>query len=432
MTITSFDEPTSALRALWKSVVSVSAARVYSLAISAAMVMIVARWLGPGGQGIVAASAAWATLFATLGSLSLGQVAIHRATIKRGQAWIGQTMGTLLVLAGAITLLCWAVAAIIYAASSGRMFGAIPPLALVVGFLIVPFNVWELYGSNLLTAADRIDTYNRAQIIGRSVGIVLMLVCWLWHLGVVAAIAVGVVSQMIVSSIGIRALWQSAGGQVRATLAEARALLGGAVQLHVNAISGYIYTSLGVLIVNRYCSAAETGWYQFSASLVNVIGVIPMAASLVFSSRVAQLGPEEAWASQRKVLLYLPALMIVIAVIAAIAAPTAIPLVVGEKYMPAVPLFQLSLLGVVGLTASSVMASQWIGRGYFWQMSASSVVVAAIHLTATLMLVRRHGMYGAVYANLITSGVAIVGNGIFALFCEMKFRNRAARARADV
>src|SRR5439155_12736638 len=109
------------------------------------------------------------------------------------------------------------------------------------------------------------------------------------------------------------------------------------------------------------------------------------------------LGPEEAWASQRKVLLYLPLLMIALAVVAAIAAPTAIPLVVGAKYIPAVPIFQLSLLGVVGLTASSVMSSQWIGRGYFWQMSACSVVVAIIHLTATLMLLRRHGMIGAVY-----------------------------------
>ncbi len=430
MTITAVDETTFPLRDLWKNVASVSVARVYSLAVSAAMIMIVARWLGPAGQGIMAASMAWAGLFATLGSLSLGQVAIHRATVRRGQAWLGDTMGTLLVLDGVVTLVCWAVAAVIYAATGGRTFGALPPLALVVGFLIVPFLVWEFYGSNLLTAVDRIDVYNRAQFIGRTVGIALMLFCWLLRLGVVAAIVIGIVSQMIVSSAGIRELWHAAGGRVRATLREARALLSGAAELHINAISGYVYTSLGVLIVNRYCGATETGWYQFAASLVNVLAVVPIAASLVLSARVARIGPEEAWRTQRKVLLYLPLLMIAVALVAAAAAPTAIPLVVGPKYIPAVSLFQWSLIGIVGLTASSIMTSQWIGRGYFWQMSASSVVVAVIHLTATLMLVRRHGMYGAVYANLVTSGVAVIGNGIFALFCEMRFREGEGRALA--
>lgn len=425
-------ELVSPLRQVWKNLASVSAARVYSLAVSAAMIMIVARWLGPSGQGVLAASGAWATLFATLGSLSLGQVAIHRATVRRGEEWVGETMGTLLVLTGIITLLCWAAAAVVWIASAGRTYGNIPPLALVVGFLIVPFAVWEFYGSALLTAIDRIGIYNRAQFVGRSVGIVLIFACWLLHFGVVAAIAISIVAQAIVSCTGIRALWRAAGGAVRASMAEARALLGGAAQLHLNAISGYVYTSLGVLIVNSYCGTTQTGWYQFSASLVNVIAVVPMAATLVLSARVAKVGPDEAWASQRKVMLYLPLLMILGAAVAAVLAPVAIPLVVGTRYLPAVPLFQWSLLSIVGLTVTCVMAPQWIGRGYFWQMSLISIVMAAIHLTATLVLVRRYGMYGAVFATLITSGLAIVSNGAMALICESRFRRKERPALADV
>ncbi len=366
-------------------------------------------------------------LFATMGSLSLGQVAMHRATVRRREPWLGDTMGTLLVFAGVVTLVAWAGAIVLYVATSGRTFGTTPPLALAVGFLMVPFLVWELYGGNLLTAIDRIGVYNRAQVAGRTVGIALMCVCWWLHLGVLAALGIALVSQIIVSCIGVRELWHAAGGRVQATLGEARALLRGAAQLHLNTVNGYVYMSLGILVVNRYCLAAETGWYQFSMSLLGVILVIPLAASSVLSARVVKLGPEDAWPVHRKALLYLPFLMIATAIAAAICAPRAIPMVVGPKYIPAVPVFQLSLFGVVGLTFSAIMSSQWIGRGYFWQMSASSVVVAIIHLTATWVLVRRHGMYGAVYANLITSGVAVVGNGTFALFCEMKFRHGAGQ-----
>ncbi|HKS22194.1 MAG TPA: lipopolysaccharide biosynthesis protein [Thermoanaerobaculia bacterium] len=415
----------SPVRGLLRSVVGVSAARVYSLGVSAAMIMVVARWLGPAGQGTMAASTAWATLFATLGSLSLGQVAVHRATVRRGEAWLGDTMGTLLLFDVIVTAGCWIVAAAIYAVTNGRTFGRIPPSALAVGLLIVPFLVWELYGGNLLTATGKIETYNRAQVIGRSVGIVLFLLCWLLRLGVVAAIAVAVISQAVVASIGVRELWRLA-GRVQATLREARALLKGAAQLHVNTISNVVLTTLGVLIVNRYCSLAETGWYQFSASLLNVMAVIPLAISTVLFAMVAQNGPRAAWATQRKIMLWLMLFMIASAAVAAVAAPLAIPLVVGAKYIPAVHLFQLSLLAIPGMTAAGVMASQWIGRGYFWQMSAMSVVFSALHLTITLLLVKRYGMYGAVYANVISSGIALVSNAVFAFLCEKDLHEAAA------
>jgi O-antigen/teichoic acid export membrane protein len=416
----------SPMKDIWTSVAAASAARVYSLVVSAAMIMIVARWLGPAGQGTMAASTAWGTLFATLGALSLGQVAIHRATIRRGEVWLGETLGTLLVFDAIVTIACWAAAAAIYL-MNGHLFGSIQPRALAVAFLIVPFAVWEFYGASLLTATNNIAVYNRAQLLGRTVGIILMLVCWLLSLGVVAAIAITVFSQAVVSCTGLRVLWRVAEGRVQATLRETRALLHGAAQLHVNTASTYVLTSLGVLIVNRYCSAAETGWYQFAMSLINVILVIPAAASLVLAARVAQLGPEQGWVSQRKVFFYLPLFMIAGCIVAAFAAPVAIPLVVGAKYLPAVPLFRLLLFSVFGLSVSALMTSQWIGRGYFWQMSASSIIVAGIHLTVTLLLVRRHGMYGAVYANLVTSGIAIIGNGTLAILCEMQYRRALSR-----
>jgi len=158
--------------------------------------------------------------------------------------------------------------------------------------------------------------------------------------------------------------------------------------------------------------------------------VIPLAASLVLSGRVAQLGPDGAWAFQRKVMIYVPLLMVGASILAAVCSPYLIPLVVGPKYVPAVPVFQLSLLGVVGASFSALMASQWIGRGYFVVLSALSIGVAIIHLTASLLFVPRYGMFGAVYANLITFTIAIIGNGVLALRCEIEFRRNRASAAA--
>jgi O-antigen/teichoic acid export membrane protein len=419
------------VRELWTSVASTSAARAYSLFVSAFMVMITARWLGPAGQGTVAAVTTWAILFATIGSLSLGQVAIYRATVHRHQEWLEETLGTMLTIAVGVTVLCWAAALTLYFATS-NVFKNIPPRALLFGFLLVPFVVWEFYGSNLLMAVDRIPIYNRALLVGRSVGLVLMLIAWRLHFGVIAAICITIVAQAIVALTGIRYLFAVAGGKMKATFATARELLSGAAKLHLNSITGFVYISLGVLLVNHFRGPVETGLYQFASSLVNVLIVIPISASLVLSARVAQMGPDGAWAYQRKVLLVLPLVMIGAALIAAVCAPVAVPLVVGNKYVPAVPVFQLLLIGVVGITFSCVMSSQWIGRGYFWTMSLISLGVAVIHLVSSLLLLPRYGMYGAVYASLITQGIAIIGNGALALKCEAIYRHSGARHMAKL
>lgn len=414
---------------LWKSVAATSLARMYSLVVSMFLITIIARWLGPAGQGTAAAATTWATLFGTLGSLSLGQVAIHRATVRRDEQWLGESLGTLISFAVVITFGAWIVALTMYFATGGSAFKNVAPLPLAVALLLVPFVVWEFYGSSLLMASDKIADYNRAQLVGRSVAVVLMLACWLLRLGITAAISVSVISQAIVASLTLSRLWRLAETRIRATVAEAKLLLSGGLRLHLSAVSGYVFTSLGVLLVNHFRTAQETGWYQLSTALLNVMLVIPLAASQVIQGRVAKLGPDDAWQLQRRVMVALPLAMIGLGIIAAFAAPFAIPLVVGEKYQPAVPLFQLSLLGIVGGTFAAVMASQWISRGYFLLLSSLSIIVAAIHLGSSFILVPRYGMYGAVYANLITQMISIFGNGALAVRCEMQFRSRTQAFR---
>ena len=407
---------------LWRSVASTTVARMYSLIITMFLVMVVARWLGPTGQGAVAAAGAWATLFGTLASLSLGQVALHRATVRRAEPWMSEALGTLLILAIVVTVLAWAIAFAAYVFTSGRAFKNIAPLPLFVAFLVVPFVVWEFYGTSLLLASDQLSLYNKALLIGRTAALVMMFACWKARLGVVAAILVSVISQAITAVTGLHRLWEVAGRRVRATIVEARALLSGGVSLHLNTISGTLIASVGVLVVNNFRGSMETGLYQFATALMNVVTVIPLAASQVLSSQVAQVGPDHAWRTQRKVMVYLPLGMIIVALVAAVCAPYAVPLVVGVRYRPAVPVFQLLLFGLLGATFSAVMVSQWIGRGYFLPLSLLSAGVAVVHLTASLILVPRYGMYGAVYATLMTQTIAVLFNGFFAIRCEMSFR----------
>ena len=421
----------SVVRRFWFSIASTSLVRVYALAASLMSVMITARWLGPGGQGIVAAATTWASLFASLGSLSLGQVAIHRATERRNEAWLGETLGTLMALAAVISIGCWSASFVLFKVTSGKIFTHLAPRTIVLAFVLVPFVVWEFYGSNLLMAVDKVEVYNKAQLVGRSIGLALMVVCWRLQLSADAAIVIAVISQAAVSILGMRQLFAEAAKAVRARMVVAKELLVGGLKLHMNAVGSFVFIWLAILLVNQFRGPVQTGLYQFASSLLNVLLVIPTAASLVLSARVAKDGPLHAWAYHRRVLIYLTMVMIAVGAIAAVAAPVAIRIVVGPKYDPAVPLFQLLLFSLVGQTFAGIMGSQWIGRGLFWQMSALTIFTSSVHAAMSFLWIPRYGMYGAVYASLVTSGLAIIGNGTFALICESQFR-QFMREREDL
>ncbi len=143
---------------------------------------------------------------------------------------------------------------------------------------------------------------------------------------------------------------------------------------------------------------------------------------MVLYGKVAQLGPDGAWAYQRKVLAWMTLGMAGVVPLAA-AGSWAIPLVAGAAFKQTIPAFQWLLLALIGMTYSIVMASQWIGRGLFSQAAAMTLATGLLNVVVSLLLVPRFGLYGSVWGTVVTYLVFSVPiNGGFALWCELRFR----------
>jgi O-antigen/teichoic acid export membrane protein len=416
------------MRELWLKIAHAGGARSYGLLISFITLIITARWLGPQGRGVLAAVITWVTLFATFGSLSLGQVAIHRAAERRGEPWLGETLAMLLVITAVVTAAGWLIAAVLYVATRGAMFHGIAPAILIAGFMMLPFLLWEQYGSSLLTAIDRLDIYNNWQIVGRTAGVVLLLIMAASRWGVLGAVVALVVAQAVTGVAGLPHLLRAAGGFVPLRIGAIGELLRGGAKLHLNAIGMYLVMSTDVLIINYYRGAAETGYYQLAVQLVNTLLIIPQAAAMVLYGRVAQLGPDAAWAYNRRALGGVTLLVVILAAIAAFAGPLLIPLIAGHSFDPAIAPFRWLLAAVVGMTFATMMAPQWIGRGMFLQASLITALLGAMNLVISLAWVPRYGMYGSVAGTVITYVVAVIVNSVMAVVCERSARRAGLSA----
>ena len=398
-------------KGLWKDIVVSSGAKVYSLLAGLAILFLSARWLGPEGRGRLVAVTTWVTLFSTLGGLSLGQVAMHRATVLRDRPWLASTLGSLLSIAGVVTVITWALVTGVYVPTHGQAFKGLSPTQLCIGFAALPFLVWEQYGSSLLTAIDQIRIYNLAQFFGRTVGLVLFIALVLYfRLGVLGALIAVLASQITVSLAGLRFLLAQAQTRISTDVGTVRELLSGGSKLHLNAIGAFLYTSTDVLIIDRYRGHAATGHYQMAVQMSSILLLIPQAAAMVMFGKVSQAGPDAFWASQKKIVFAVTAAVAGIAIAAAAVAPILIPLVAGKGYTPSVGVFQLLVLGLIGMAFTTLMGPQWIGRGLFWQIAALTVVGGLLNFTANCVLVPKYGMYGSVAATLATYAFSLAVN----------------------
>lgn len=415
------------MRELWGNIAHTSGAKIYSLLVGVFTLFLTARLLGPEGRGQVAIITTWIGMFSTFAYFSLGQVALHRMAEDQQQKRFGNLLGSLLLMTIVLTLAGWLVALGLYWANPEQgIFKGLPIFPLVVGFLALPFMIWEQYGSSLLMGLERIRIYNRYQVIGRTVSVVVVFVLvGGLSLGVAGVLEATLLGQVMVALGGIGFLFAYArdnGVACRPDKNEIKALLSGGVKLHLNAIGVFLFTSVNILILNNYHGAEQTGYFQLATQLLGVLMIIPQAASMVMYGKVTSLGPNGAWPDNKRLLTQVTLVMIVLSVVAALLAPWGITLLAGESFRPAVEPFQWMLLGLIGMTFSTVMAPQWIGRGYFWQAAGLTFLVGVINLTANFWLIPQYGIEGAVYAFLGTYSFTIISNGAMAWHCQLQYR----------
>jgi O-antigen/teichoic acid export membrane protein len=408
----------------WTHILTASAARFYSLAISTLIMLITARTLGPASHGILVASLTWVTLFTSFSSLSIEQVAHFRIQFNRGSDWLPKMCGTLLFLGALLSITAMTAGILLANFFRTDLFRNIPPFVLSFAFCLLPLFLFEQYLSSLLAATDQITWYNRAQYAGRSLWLLLTSVfLYVFEFDVPLALTAQLCGQSVVVLVASAGLIRGGSRKISVDFTEARELLKGSAKLHLNSVGAFVLSQSAILFLNYFATTSEVAWFQIANQIVLSLLVIPYAASTVLYSRIAQSSPDRVWQDQKKIMSGVIAMISLLSAIGFFAAPWAIPLLLGNQYSPAVSIFRWLLPTVLGLSFAQLMAPQWISRGKFTWTASATVTAAFLNLIANAILIPRLHVMGAVWVSLITYlGLTVVTQFTFAWWCETKSR----------
>ncbi|MEP6910787.1 MAG: oligosaccharide flippase family protein [Actinomycetota bacterium] len=351
--------PTTQPARLRRDVFLTFGGKVATLVLGFVIAVVVARQLGPVGQGIFAVAYSLTLLLVQLGSLGLttanpyfaARDATLRTRLVANSLWLAAGLGTLLVGAGLILKLV----------APGTIEGlGWTPLAITLAG--VPASMAGVLLQSILLGEGRIVAYNAVEVVQVAVSLVVLVLGYVFFdLEIVGTLAVLVAVRYAGAGLYLVLLAQDTRLFTAPDLSLVRRTLRYGLRIYAAIALSFLLVRFDLLLVNALLGSHEAGLYSIAATLADGMFVLPMVIGLNMLPRVARGDPTESSAEIFRSVAVLYGLLCVITV--PLASP-AIRVFFGENYAGAAGLYYWLVPGIFSYGMVTILSSHFAGRGY--------------------------------------------------------------------
>jgi O-antigen/teichoic acid export membrane protein len=387
------------------------------LAAAAALSIVLARTIGPSGNGRFALLATLVGLTGMLVSLGLSAGIIYE--VSRARWSVRGALRTSYAAGLVLGAIGFAGALAVFLLLHDSVFHSIPTSLAVVALASLPPVIAYQFADSILLARERYEGYatlelsHSATLLVIGAGLALVFGLSGAVVGMPAAAVIG-------SGVGILLLIPEA--RRDATVDQVgrlrRALGFGAQAWGANLLQQINYR-FDVLILAAYASSQDVGVYSVALTLTAVAWVLPQALTTVLFPRIASLdqatiageiSADESDAALAKGVRHAVLLSIPAGVIIGLLLLIAVPLLYGPEFHQTIWLGFVLLPGTLLLGVSRVLSTVVTGRGYPRYALYASVVQASAALGLYFGLIPTFHAWGAAAGSSLSYAfTAVVG-----------------------
>lgn len=391
---------------LVRHIIFTAGMRVASLGLGLASTVVIARMLGPSGQGVVAVLWFVGGLAVQLGNLGLHATATYFVAQERARL---RPVVTLSVAQSA--LVGGVLALLLMRLGHGRpdWFAGVAPDYVTLFALAVPFMLAALFFQSTLLGLERIRAYNGIETGGRALLLLLLLITLVaLRAGLVMAV-VSVVATQILVCLGYGIALRRAGAewQLRFPSGFVSAALGYGVKAYFTALFAFLVIRSDIFLVNYLRGTTAAGFYSVAVSLADQALLLPTIIG-------AMLFPAVARRQQAREQLTLQvsrqtvAAMLLLVVVLAVAARPVLWLLYGPAFLESAPAFHWLLPGIFLLSVEIVLAQHLAALGFPRALVYVWLAGFLLNLPLNLVLIPRWGIVGAAVASSLSYGFVFV------------------------
>ncbi len=374
-----------------------------SLLLGLVTAAVIARRLGPSGQGIFAVAYSLTLMLVQLGGLGLTTANPYFAA--RSPAQLPKIIANAFWLASLLGLALGGVGVLIKLAAPDVIegLGWTPLLVTLAG---VPGGLAALLLQSVLLGEGRMVAYNAVEVGQAALTLTALVVGFAFfdlHLtGTLAILGAGRYAAVVAYSVLLARRSRIFG---RPDTKLVRTMLTYGFRVYVALLVSFLVIRLDLLLVNAFLGRTEAGVYSVAATLADGMFVLPMVIGLNLFPRVARGDPTQASAEIFRSVAVLYGLFCLVTVPVA---GLGIRAFFGSEFEGATSLYYWLLPGIYSLGLLTLLSQHFAGRGFPPQAMAIWFVGLALNVALNVAFLPGRGAWVAALASSITYFVLLV------------------------
>ncbi|MBF7052529.1 flippase [Halomonas sp. KAO] len=371
------------------------------------LVVLIARELGPEGNGFYAMAILIPTMLANFLNLGVGPATVYY--VSRGDFNVNQAVAGNLRLALFVAttgVVCTLPVLLLWGA---EIFPGIPHALLYLGLASFPLTLLLAYLNTILQGLEDFKAFNLTVLLPPYVNLAgVVIALYFLPFGVAGAMVAYISGQLVGLVAVFRLLSRKRSTQQSVDQATplsnyARRTLGYGWKAHLSNILAFVNYRADIFLVNLFLTPAATGIYVIAVQIAEKLWMLSQAASTVLLPRLSAMhqSPQARLALSNKGFLVVSAITAVASVAVAIALWWLISPVFGEEYAAALPAFMWLLPGIFAGAGARIYSNCIAAAGKpEWNMY-SSIGVVTINVIGNILLVPEYGIVGAAWATSV-------------------------------
>ena len=367
--------------------------------------ILVARYTGPAGKGILAVLNVLSGF-----AIQMGNLGLHAATAyfaAREAEALSRIAWTSLLLAPAI--------GIVMSAALGVGIGifpailpSIPTLFIAISLLSIPLALVIMFFQNILLGQQRIGAYILLDVGGKALALPLIILILVFLQGGVRELLIAGLCLISATAIlAVRLAFQGVTTRFAFDHALLRRMLAYGLRSYLSCVFAYLILRSDMLLVNYFLGSAQAGIYAVAVNLADLLLVFPTAVGTMLfpriSSRVTDDGILTAAVSR-----HTAAGMLLLCAGAWACAHPLIVLLFGRAFRDAATPFLLLLPGILALSLEIVFMNDLAGRGLPPVVIAVPGIGLVINLALNVALIPHFGLNAAAISSSVAYSVMLV------------------------
>ena len=402
----------STLQSIVKNTAARMSTEIVNRLTSAVFWVLIARYLGASGLGMLVFGMSLLALFNTLSSLGLGAVVTRDIAQQREKCSI--YFGTGIILGGTCSILFVGIMSLI-----GSFVSPDPVTMRVVIFLSVALLPTSLFywSKAVLSAIEKMEYIAYARIVENGFKIITGTALLLRGHGVEAIAIVIVLSRVIAAMMCFSfALRQGGKPDFHIDKQILSVLLHNVPTFASTSLLNSLFWSSTVIVLTHFHGAAEAGIFSATFKLVDVCLSISFAygqALFPVTSRISVQAPELFVQLCRKSIKYITMFTLAVAAGTTVLSERIIVLIYGNGLAEAAQALRLQIWILVPFGMVPVLAFALVSKHYQKQDMHANAIAALSLLVLNFVLVPKYGVIGASMALLLGSTIFFISEYLF-------------------